>query len=159
MTAAQSRWKSILPAQIRVRCRANGEPLAGALVSLVVAMTYKNDFSMTSGPTDDTGLVIITADEILYWIDWDARHFQMDYSGSAHFSGELLVKAEGRAGIAGCLAGYDLYRSYLPFPEGYPERLQAAKTVIEGIVPAKLTVEVEHDGPPNLIIRTQVVQA
>src|SRR6266542_2383502 len=135
-----------IPTRIRIVCRADGEPVAGVLVQVLIKARRKNDFPVLGGPTDKTGTAIVTNEEIHESVDWHTRAFQMDYIGLSDASGHLVVSAKNRGDVQAALGGYEMFHKYLPFPAGYKERLLQAQSVLEAIKPAILSVTVEHDG-------------
>jgi hypothetical protein len=142
-----------LPTWMSIVCRADGSPIAGAYIDVTVKVRRKNDFPVLAGPTDVTGVTLVTREQIEESADWHKRAFLMDYTGLGDATGEIVVTPKNREHLDAALRAYELYHRYLPFPAGYQEKLLKGKGVLNKLAPATLSVEVEHDGE-GITIRT-----
>jgi hypothetical protein len=136
-----------LPTWLKLICRADGAPTRGMFVTVRLKMSRKNDFSVLAGPTDEHGAAVLTREEIDRSVEWDRNTFVMDYTGLGDSTGEIVISPLSRKELHRAMDAYKLFRSANPpYPPRYPQRLQEALQTLETIVPATLSVEVEHDG-------------
>jgi len=126
--------------------------------SISLKMRRKNHFAVPAGPSDGFGVVMVTHADIEHWVNWQRNTFIMDYTGLPDATGDIEVFVMNREALAGALKAYDLYRSISDFPPEYPDQLEEAKRILDGLAPVDLTVEVEHDGE-GVVVHTLAVPA
>jgi hypothetical protein len=89
-----------LPDLTQITCLADGHPLPGAWVKLIVTVAHKNNFSVIAGPADTDGAIWVTREEILKSGEQDVTAFPMDYSHpEKDWTGSLLIEVMNSSGV------------------------------------------------------------
>ena len=137
-----------VPANISIILIADGRPLAGVPVYLSFVMAQRNNHNFVFGPSDTSGNIRITNDEIRQEARKTMELFLMDYADiDAHWTGRLQARPMNREAIKGALSAYRQFGSN-QFPAGYEQMLLAADAILSKIPKAKLEVSVQCE-PQN----------
>jgi hypothetical protein len=148
-----------LPQTISITIRANGAPLEGIPAMLSFVMKQKNHHSLVFGPSDASGTIRVTADEIRREARKTMELFLMDYSDiDAYWSGILRVTPMNREALKGALSAFRRFRSY-EFPAGYEKMLFRADTIVSKIPTEKIDSTVQCETAEPIKIETVPVQA
>ena len=144
---------------ITIIIAADGRPLAGAPVNLTFVMGKKNNHNFVFGPSDTSGNICITDDEIRREAREAMGLFLTDYADiDAHWIGRFQAKPMNRDAIKRALSAYGQFRSYYEFPPGYEQMLLAADIILSKIPTAKLEVSVQCEQQNTFTIETVPVQ-
>jgi hypothetical protein len=89
-----------VPAQVSIRCTADGEPLAWAFVTVQLPMWSKNQYALVFGPSDGNGVIRVSGDELAAQARAEQDAFPMDYATfPADWSGAIGVEVLDQAGV------------------------------------------------------------
>ena len=99
-----------LPERIKVTATIDSVPLDGVLLLLRIVTTFKNDFNLLFGPTDNHGELVITRAEMIEGAGRDQEMSPMDYGDpEIHFAGELAVSVFNREKLKRSVAGQEIF--------------------------------------------------
>jgi hypothetical protein len=145
-----------LPDSVSAVVKCGGHPTPGLFVDVRIATSSKNDFNCVFGPTDATGLLEFTRDDLLRQAARDRNLSLMDYGHpEANYAGRVEVSPMGRERLRGALRGYETWRSAAAFPPQYAERLRTALSMLERLAPARLEVELTVSGGYGEVVGLQ----
>ena len=117
----------MLPESLEFSVEDRGRPCAGALVSVTLVATRKNNFHSTWGPTDDSGRLTICRQDLIEEGEKDGELFLMDYGHPEQdFSGQIEVRVAQKEDIERALKAYAEFSPYTPFRPGYEAMLRDA---------------------------------
>jgi hypothetical protein len=141
-----------LPDVLRVVLTVAGRPISGLLVRVAIAPTRKNAFVSYHGPSDETGTVIVTRNDILRKAEQTLSLGLMDYGGpESDAAGSLHVAPLDRQAIAKALVGYEQYKRYTVFDTGYRDHLVKADQVLVGLANARVDARATWQGGDMLV--------
>jgi hypothetical protein len=80
-----------LPDHLDIFVRLDGQPLAGAWVELRLPMERKRDYALMAGPTQTTGMLAITREELENQVSVIQLSAFKDYSSLGVWRGELVI--------------------------------------------------------------------
>ena len=87
------------PSRVVIRCTADDEPFVGAYVIVSLPMWSKNQYALLFGPSDERGLISISADDLTRQARHEEAAFPMDYvSFPAKWAGGIgaeILDADG----------------------------------------------------------------
>jgi hypothetical protein len=147
-----------IPKQITITISTGGKPLVGVPVNLVFLMKQKNHHSFVFGPSDVSGQICVTNDEIKHEARKTMELFLMDYADiEAHWTGTLHVTPMNREAIKRALSAYRQFRTH-EFPPHYEEMLLSADSILSGIPTATLEASVRCEPHQRLTIETVPAQ-
>ena len=109
----------------RIIVRVN-DPREGLAVSLRFGMARKNDYFYTAllGPE---GLAEVSGEELLRHFDQTFAFFIMDYlNPRGAFTGRVTASVPSTRELRDGIKGFEMYRDYFSFPEGYEKNLKKA---------------------------------
>ena len=135
-----------MPSTINIICYANGTVFAGICCIVTTVNSHKNNFNHVTGCSDELGLIRVAWSEIEASAYENQKMFQMDYAGLDRSTGQIILKPLNRERLAGVIERYYELKDYRWFPIGYVEDLERSLQILDSIVPATLSVKVEHDG-------------
>ena len=120
-----------LPAEVRIRCTADDEPLAGAFATVRVPMWNKNQYMLVFGPSDADGLVRVSGSELAARARVEQDAFPMDYATfPGDWTGDLGVEVLDAAGVHRLLEAIGVWGEQFYPPDfahaldGYQQRLR-----------------------------------
>ena len=120
---------------------------AGVLVKVILKTVTKNDYSQIYGPSNESGYISITKDDILRSAKKDADFFPADYNPlTGVFAGSYSVDVMQEISIQKALKAYALFSKSYEYPSGYEQMLNAALSRSEELDLAKLSVVPLHRG-------------
>jgi hypothetical protein len=148
-----------LPEKTILTITSDGKPIAGVPVKLVFLMLKKNHHVFVFGPSDMSGTVSISNDEIRREARKTMELFLMDYADiEAHWTGRLRVMPLNREGIKAALSAYSTFGSN-EFPPNYEQMLLAADAILSKIPKATLEVSVRFEPDQRYTVETVSVRA
>jgi hypothetical protein len=148
-----------VPVNISITLVADGKPLAGVPVNLTFIMAQKNNHNFVFGPSDTSGNIRITHDEIRREARKTMELFLMDYADiDAHWTGRLQAKPMNKEAIKGAHSAYRQFGSD-QFPAGYEQMLLAAAAILSKIPTAKLEVGVQCEPQNTFTVELLPVQS
>ena len=122
-------------------------------------MAQRNNHNFVFGPSDASGNIRITGDEIRREARKTMELFLMDYSDiDAHWTGRLQAKPMNREAIKRALSAYRQFGSN-QFPPGYEQMLLAADAILSKIPTAKLDVSVQCEPQNTFTVELLPVQS
>lgn len=131
-----------IPEKTTITVTAEGKPLAGVPVKLVFMMEKKNHHSFVFGPSDQSGTISVSNNEITREARKTMELFLMDYAEiETWWTGRMRVMPMNRESIKAALSAYRRFRSY-EFPPDYEEMLLAADGILSRIPTATLKASV-----------------
>ena len=148
-----------VPEKVTITIVVEGRPLAGVPVNLTFVMGKKNNHGFVFGPSDVSGRICISGDEIRREARKTMELFLMDYADiDVHWTGRMMATPINRDAIKGALSAYRLFRSY-EFPPGYEQMLLAADAILSEIPTATLEASVRCEPEKILTIEEVPVRA
>jgi hypothetical protein len=149
-----------LPEKLRVRAISDSTPLSGAWILLTLPVILKNDFQMPFGPTDETGVLEISAAEIEREVSATKNFFLMDYTGLVHWTGEIRISVMNREAVELLMDAYQTFgRTPKLFPVDLPDQMDTYQRRLREVEGQILTAEVEQEGESAATITVEPVQA
>jgi hypothetical protein len=120
----------------------------------------KNDFQMPFGPTDETGVLEISAAEIEREVSATKNFFLMDYTGLVHWTGEIRISVMNREAVELLMDAYQTFgRTPKLFPVDLPDQMDTYQRRLREVEGQILTAEVEQEGESAATITVEPVQA
>ena len=117
---------NLLPEKIEVICSSDCTPTEGILLGLTMRTSQKNDYNFVFGPTDPTGKVVISKDEIVQQATKQLDLSLMDYFPIEDvYTGNFEINALSKAKLKSAIEAVNLF-GRKNYPEGYLEKLQNA---------------------------------
>jgi hypothetical protein len=137
----------MLPSRISIICKVDGVPSPNLMVNVTVNVTCKNDFRFIFGPSDASGSVVVTREELLSEAEKDRQFFLMDYSHPEQdFSGKIRVCVESGESIKWAFDAYGVFKNHYKFSENYMDNLKCTAKFLRNIGDAELSVSVRLEG-------------
>jgi hypothetical protein len=127
-----------VPEKISITITADGAPLKGIPAMLSFAMEQKNNHSLIFGPSDESGTIHISGDEIRLEARKTMELFLMDYADiDSYWTGSLRVMPMNRDALKRALSAFRQFRGY-EFRVGYEEMLRRANDILSKIPGTRL---------------------
>lgn len=122
---------------------ADGKPIKGILVTLSFVMSRKNHHGFIFGPSDDSGVIEVSGEEIRREARKEMEIFLMDYADiDTYWTGVLRATPVNRESLKRALAAYRQFR-HCEFPPGYEGMLLAADGILSRMPTAVLEARVQ----------------
>ena len=132
-----------LPERIEVMVTVDGKPLEGVLIQVSIVTTFKNNFNLLFGPTDDQGRVVITRAEMIKEARRDQELFITDYGDpETHFAGELVISIFGREKLKSAIDVYPGFKDTVEFPADYLNQLKRAQAILEQLAGKEILLNI-----------------
>ena len=87
------------------------------MVQITVKVCHKTDFSITSPPANEAGLIILPWTYVEAWALEEKKMFIINYTGLGDYTGDFAVQPMNRDDISRSLLGYARFHEYAAFPE------------------------------------------
>lgn len=145
-----------LPNTIKIRTLGNGIPISNMFVRLTIKTNYKNSFDLIFGPSNSTGTITVTSDDIIREAEKDRRLFIMDYGDPVeNFSGEIEITPLNQENLSKARAAYNMFKEHSSYPKNYEANLGRSIQAIDGKNIKTLSVEIVYDDKDiNIVGRT-----
>ena len=148
-----------VPEKTTITITTGGKPIEGVPVKLIFEMAKKNHHIFVFGPSDSSGTINVTADEIRREARKTMELFLMDFTDiEAHWTGRLRIVPMNRQAIKAALSAFRQFRSF-KFPANYEQMLLAADAILSRIPTAKLEASVRSEPDKKLTLEAVPVQA
>jgi hypothetical protein len=146
-----------LPECLHATVSSSGRPVSGLFVRVRIATSRKNDFANGFGPSDAAGNISVTREDLLREAERDRNLFIMDYGHPEHdYAGCIDVTPMNREALIRALDAYHQFQVASEFPPLYPEHLQEARLILEGLAPAVLCVELSVEGGSGRVMAERI---
>jgi len=148
-----------LPDKLLLTVSADGRPLAEMMVKLEFPMAAKNTHHMVFGPSDPSGQIFITGEQMSIEAKRTQAMFLNDYDRlEVGWTGKLKIRPMNLPMIKRALSAYRIFGSQQYAP-GYENHLLAARTALAKTPEAVLTVQVDVDAAHPATIEGGSVRA
>jgi len=148
-----------LPEQMRVEIRGDQKPLKDMFVMVQIVTNKQNDFAFAFGPSDESGHLQISRDDLLREADNLKRLFIMDYGDpEADFSGKIIIEPLNRSALQKAANGYESFKKAAQFPANYGEDIRHAKDVLDRLQPARLSVTIQSEDDTGVVFKATAVE-
>lgn len=145
-----------LPERIKVTATTDSAPLADVLISISIVTTFKNDFILLFGPTDDHGELVITRADLIEGAGREQEMSPMDYGDpETHFAGDLVISIFGGEKVKRAIEVYPLFKDAVQFPRDYLNQLQHAQEILEGLAGREISLDVSVEEGADVLVRTE----
>lgn len=145
-----------LPERIKVTATIGRGPLEGVLFQVSIVTTFKNDFHLLFGPTNDRGEFLITRADMIKEALRQQEMSIMDYGDpEIHFAGELVVSTFGRKKLKGAIEAYPIFKDTMEFPPEYLNQLQRALGILETLAGKEISLNVALENGGNVLVRIE----
>lgn len=141
-----------LPQYINLHILGDSVPIEGLFVCVTVKVSFKNNFDLVFGPSDQSGLITICKDDIIREAEKDRKLFIMDYGDPVEdFLGKIEITPLNKKALDDAMAAYNIFGKFLAYPEDYLVNLHRAIQIIDNKNIKTLSVEIAHDGK-NIVV-------
>lgn len=145
-----------LPEQIEVTATVDSKPLEGVLILVTIVTTYKNDFHLLFGPTDDKGRLVITRDEMIREAQRERELFLMDYGDpEINFAGELVISIFGREKLKNAITVYPDFKDVVEFPPDHLNHLHRAQEILGNLAGKDIVLNIALKEGGNVRVRSE----
>lgn len=119
----------MLPASVRVRVTAEGQAIPGMFINARVRMKRKNDYDLPFGPTNGSGEITITREDLLREARKLSEFFLMDYSDiERENTGEIVITVFDAADVDRAITAHnDFANAGVQYPVNWEADLMNAR--------------------------------
>jgi hypothetical protein len=137
---------SHLPDAVHVRASARNAPLPGLLVLTRVVMHELNDYWGVFGPSDASGTVTITREDLRTSANVTREYYPDEFADlETHLAGLIEVRVMDETALDRALEAADHLPEY-PYPLGYIAKLRSAHAELLKMGRVLMEVEVTAEG-------------
>ena len=148
-----------VPESIEINIAAAGKPAAKMFATLKFECSVRSSYSFVFGPSDESGRIHITREQVLVEAKKCQDFFIMDYANiELGWTGTLVVTPMNRDAIEGALSAARLYRRF-PYAENFMELLEMANAALGHSPLAELTATARSSSGSEVRIDTVAVRA
>ena len=145
-----------LPERIKVTATIDSRPLDGVLILVLIVTTFKNNFSLLFGPTNEHGELVITGADMIKEALRAQEMYIMDYRDpEVHFGGDLVISIFGRSQLKSAIENYAVFKDIMEYPPEYLNQLQRAHEILENLAGKKIFLNVAIEDGGNVLARTE----
>lgn len=146
-----------IPEKLSIAITADGVPLEGIPVLLTFVMARKNNHDLVFGPSDKSGDICVSGDQIRSGARKNVEFFLMDYADVESFwTGMLRITPMNRQAVERALSAFRIFRRF-KYPPGYEEMLQRADATLKKFPKAKLEARVHIEPPGSFTVEMMAV--
>lgn len=148
-----------VPQRLCIVLTVDGHPLKGVPVLVTFVMGRKNNHDLVFGPSNESGEIQVSGEEIKTAAQKNVEFFLMDYADIETFwAGTVLVKPMNREALGRALSAFRTFRRY-KYSSDYEGMLRRAEEVLQKSLGAKLEALVRTEPSGRFNIETVAVDA
>jgi hypothetical protein len=133
-----------IPEALRITIKVSGQPAPHMMAMLKFVTARKNPYCLVFGPSDRSGLISLTREQIISEAQKEERLFIMDYAGlEKYWTGALHVTPMNHQAIARARDAHRQFSPVFPYSENYKEALDAADAALALVPGEELCADVQ----------------